>query len=136
MDIIRLRVLSRKSYLGFGKYKDLSIQQILNFEKAVYLRWVYYNMESISFLPDILDEIHIKDNDIINKPGKDPERFLDLQHKIRLFVITRYGAMNLVRQDSHNKLKRKLQAYCKNKAKSKSYFKKSVLCNANRKIKS
>jgi len=71
---ILLRTLARKSVLDFGKYKDRSIQQILDLKNHRYLRWCYYNASKISFLPDILDEIGITEEWRIEKPGKDPEK--------------------------------------------------------------
>lgn len=71
---VLLRTLARKSVLDFGKYKDQSIQQILDLKKHRYLRWIYYNASKISFLPEILDEIGITEEWRIDKPGKNPEK--------------------------------------------------------------
>ena len=69
---ILLRTLARKSVLDFGKYKDRSVQQIIDLKNYRALRWYYYNYSMISFLPDILDEIGITEDMRIPKPGKDP----------------------------------------------------------------
>lgn len=71
---ILLRTLARKSVLDFGKYKDRSVQQVIDLKNVRILRWYYYNCSMISFLPDILDEIGITEEWRINKPGKDPEK--------------------------------------------------------------
>lgn len=71
---ILLRTLARKSVLDFGKYKDRSIQQIIDLGNVRTLRWYYYNLSMISYLPDILDEIGITQEWRIEKPGKDPEK--------------------------------------------------------------
>lgn len=71
---ILLRTLARKSVLDFGKYKDRSVQQVIDLKNVRMLRWYYYNCSMISFLPDILDEIGITEEWRINKPGKDPEK--------------------------------------------------------------
>lgn len=71
-----LRKLSFKSILGFGKYAEWSVQKIIDFRKKGYLRWVYYNIDGISFLDDVLKEIGIVGEDYdytIEKPGSDPE---------------------------------------------------------------
>ncbi len=68
METIRLRTLTRKSILLFGKYEGRSIQQLIDLRQANYLRWVYLYFEGISFIPEILKEIHLKP---IEKPGCD-----------------------------------------------------------------
>lgn len=79
-----LRKLSRKSKIGFGKYKELAVQEILRLGLKSYLIYLYYNVEGISFLDDILEELGIigKDKDLrIPKPGKNPELDHELQAK-------------------------------------------------------
>lgn len=71
---ILLRTLARKSVLDFGKYKDRSIQQVIDLKNIGVLRWYYYNCSMISFLPDILNEIGITEEWRIDKPGKDPQK--------------------------------------------------------------
>ena len=73
MDTYRLRTLTKKSTLWFGKYDGVSIQQILNLSKNSYLRWIYYNIEGISFMDDILEEITVRGERKIKKPGIMPE---------------------------------------------------------------
>ena len=76
MDTTLLRTLTWKSTLGFGKYKDLKIQEIVKVGHTQYLRWVYYCMEGISFIDDILIEIGIIDHQYdnrIEKPGTNHE---------------------------------------------------------------
>lgn len=71
-----LRKLSYKSKLNFGKFNNLTVQEILNLNRKSYLRFIYYNYEGISFIDDILRELKIYGDDYddrISKPGKDPE---------------------------------------------------------------
>ena len=71
-----LRKLSLKSIIGFGKYSEWTVQKVIDFHKKGYLRWVYYNINGISFLDDVLKEIGIIGDDYdyrIEKPGSDPE---------------------------------------------------------------
>tara|TARA_R110000822_G_C15153054_1_gene477433 strand:+ start:338 stop:724 length:387 start_codon:yes stop_codon:yes gene_type:complete len=63
------RKMTEKSVLGFGKFKDYSVGQLLSLEEHQYLRWVYYNCSNINFFEDILDKIGIKKNNYIAKPG-------------------------------------------------------------------
>ena len=66
-----LRKLTRKSLLKFGQHHDKCVQELLNRHKKKYLRWVYYNCSMITFVDDILQEIHCFDYQI-EKPGKYP----------------------------------------------------------------
>ena len=73
MDIIRLRTLTRKSKLGFGKYSDDPIWFVLQNKHTQYLRWCYYCNSTINFTDDILDEIGISKDYKIDKPGVNEE---------------------------------------------------------------
>jgi hypothetical protein len=75
MDVIRLRTLAEKSILGFGKYADMSVGQILTLKHTRYLRWCYYHCSMISFHVDILDKVSIFEQNYITKPGVDPEMY-------------------------------------------------------------
>ena len=69
-----MRTLTLKSKLGFGKYHVNTVNEVLEiFKSKEYLRWVYYNMSHISFMPEILKEIDVIFK--IDKPGKNPELF-------------------------------------------------------------
>jgi hypothetical protein len=70
---VLLRTLTRKSLMWFGKYEGLRIQQIIDLQKQTYLRWVYYNCNGVSFTKDVLEEIRIKEDRRIPKPGICPE---------------------------------------------------------------
>ena len=78
MDTIRLRTLSKKSTIGFGKYADYTVNGLLGLNKTTLLRWYYFNCDMISFLPEILEEIHIPEEYRIDKPGKCPEKYDEL----------------------------------------------------------
>ena len=76
MDTIRLRTMTWKSILGFGKYADLSIKQIYDLGHTHYLRWVYYGMDGLSFTDEVLSNIGvIKEfcDNRIKKPGTNIE---------------------------------------------------------------
>jgi hypothetical protein len=75
------RVLTLKSKLGFGKYTDLTIQEIINLGKASYLRWVYFNYENIDFLPEILTTIQIPVEYRLAKPAKKPDVLQEVNDK-------------------------------------------------------
>lgn len=73
MNTYNLRTLTKKSTFWFGKYEGVSIQQLLNLNRHTYLRWIYYNIEGISFMDDVLKEITIRGERKIEKPGSMPE---------------------------------------------------------------
>lgn len=109
MDILRLRTLSRKSLLNFGKYADCTVQNLLDLKKTNYLRWVYYNASMISFLPDILEEIHIPDEYLIEKPGKEPEKHNELTELLsaKMLGITKLKHKSHIRKIKKGKMKHK-----------------------------
>ena len=59
--------------MWFGKHEGLRIQQIIDLQHQTYLRWVYYNCNGVSFTEDVLEEIRIKEERRIPKPGICPE---------------------------------------------------------------
>jgi len=79
---ILLRKLTEKSILNFGKYNGLTVRQILDLNHPNYLRWIYFNVNGVSFVDEILKEIKISDNYKIKKPGKYLELFSELECEI------------------------------------------------------
>ena len=75
------RKLALKSTLRFGKYSDLTIQQIIDQKHTQYLRWVYYNVSGIDFMEEIKRSIGIEKEDEIIKPGVNPEKGEELTNK-------------------------------------------------------
>lgn len=73
MDVVRLRILTEKSKIGFGVHSDLKVEDLINIKKRWYLRWLYFNFSAISFIDDILDKILITPKYRIEKPGTDRE---------------------------------------------------------------
>ena len=67
-----LRVLTKKSRLGFGKHADMTVADVIACHKS-YISWLYYNMAGITFCEEILDEFEFVR---IAKPGtsRDAER--------------------------------------------------------------
>ena len=82
MDSTILRKLSYRSMLTFGKYGELTVEEMLNLNRTRYLRWCYYNLERISFIDEILEKIGIKGEYVICKPGKDSDLGLLLNKKM------------------------------------------------------
>ena len=82
MDTIRLRTLARKSIMGFGRFHDYRVHDLINLGHKRFLRWYYYNMSMISFNDEILDVIGITEEHRITKPGKNPNRHDELNKEI------------------------------------------------------
>jgi len=77
---ISRRVLTWKSKLGFGKWKDLPIENLYNAGQGHYLIWVYYNMSTIDFIQEIKDVLGIKD---IEKPGTNKELGQQVEYQFK-----------------------------------------------------
>jgi len=69
---VNLRKLTRKARLGFGykEIKDVTIQDILIMNKHKELIKIYFGLDKITFMDDILDELGITEEMRIEKPGK------------------------------------------------------------------
>ena len=90
MDVKQLRILTWKSKLGFGKYLDLTVSQIFMNHHTAYLRWVYYNLDGISFNDDVLYKIGvITDNrdSRIKKAGIDKIMYEQVESIYRKAVV-------------------------------------------------
>jgi len=70
-----LRTLTRKSKLGFGKYKDLTVQKILDMKMPLVLISPYFKLTSINYTEDILLELRITENYQINKPSSNKKEY-------------------------------------------------------------
>jgi len=69
---VNLRKLTRKARLGFGyqEIKNITIQDILIMNKHKELIKIYYGLDKITFMDDILEECGISEDMRIEKPGK------------------------------------------------------------------
>ena len=72
-SVVLLRKMTNKSVMNFGKYFDLTVQQILDTKKRKYLRWVYFNCSNITFTDELLDELLIPVDYRFDKPSKNIE---------------------------------------------------------------
>ena len=98
-DVIHLRTMTRKSVIHFGQYNGQTIEEILRLGKNSYLRFIYYNIEGVSFIEDILRNIGIvtdHQDDRIPKPGKNPELGEEVEKRIhkRLDPLSRVISKN------------------------------------------
>lgn len=69
---VNMRKLARKSRLGFGyqDIKHITIQDILIMNKHKELIKIYFGLDKITFMDDILEELGIDEDMRIEKPGK------------------------------------------------------------------
>jgi hypothetical protein len=69
---VNLRKLTRKARLGFGyqDIKHITIQDILIMNKHKELIKIYFGLDKITFMDDILEECGIAEDMRIEKPGK------------------------------------------------------------------
>lgn len=135
-----LRTLARKSVIDFGKYKDRTVQQCIDLGNHRMLRWYYYNMSMISYLPDILEEIGVTEEWRIPKPGKDPDKGAALDHekdiKMVAFRKTAFGhndheAMGKVSHDLSRQRRRRKAKYAAFTAKDNKQFSRANMQNYN-----
>ena len=80
-DVILLRTLTRKSIIGFGEYKDLTVQNLLDTRQQRKLLEIYYFLRNIDFMQDIKDELFITDVRVIDKKQRNEERFKKIYYK-------------------------------------------------------
>lgn len=108
MIVPLLRIMTEKSIIGFGQYKDMKIGDIIKLGKNDYLRWIYYNYEGLSFTDEILYKINIRGRWKISKPGKDIDSGIHLE-KIMLGcrIAKEKGAFLMGRYKKRAKVKLK-----------------------------
>jgi hypothetical protein len=70
-----LRTLTKKSKLGFGKYKELTVGKIIEMRMPLVLISAYYKLTSINFTDEILAELKITEDYRIEKPSSNKEEY-------------------------------------------------------------
>lgn len=99
-----LRKLTKKSTLKFGKWAQLSIENLIKMESN-YLRWIYFDCSNIDFMDDVLTEIGITDEYKIKKPGKNPELYKVLEAEIKKSGIKKKDISFIYNLNGHNNAK-------------------------------
>ena len=77
MDIVRLRVMTQKSLIGFGFFPELTVGELIKIGKYKDLLSMYYNLEKIDFNQDVKDILGITKGLEILKPGKNNQIYRD-----------------------------------------------------------
>lgn len=75
MSSVLLRTLTRKSIIGFGNYRDLTVQNLIDLFKQKELLGIYYTCRNIDFCQDLKDELFITAEREINKKIPQEERY-------------------------------------------------------------
>ena len=70
-----LRKLTKKSVIDFGRHNGYKVNDLIRTGKTQYLIWMYFNCSNLSFVDELLDELNIKKEWRIVKPGTDKEMF-------------------------------------------------------------
>tara|TARA_R110001632_G_scaffold191044_1_gene311712 strand:- start:432 stop:779 length:348 start_codon:yes stop_codon:yes gene_type:complete len=105
-----LRTLTRKSKLGFGTYKDFTVQQALDMPQHVVLISAYYHYTSINYTEDILNELKITKDLRIKKPSSNKEMYYNFLEK--------EGDEKEIRGQGPDKLKSRTQSFTGSKLQS------------------
>lgn len=124
MDIIRLRVLTRKSKIGWGKYANNTVGELIESKQFNELLWLYYHIQWLTYTDELLDELKIFKEFRIEKPGVNHEMHQKRIVNFLNFVTEGKGALimynrkrkkakfNLkMMEDKEVLSKQKLQAY-------------------------
>ena len=69
------RILTYRSKLGFGKWSDYSVEQLLKLGKIAVLIPPYYKLSSITYTEEILIELGITEQYRIEKPSINKEMY-------------------------------------------------------------
>ena len=116
-DILRLRIMARKSVFDGGKFEGLSVQQIIDMGRQDYLVYQYYRYCKISFIDDILEEIGITAEYRIKKPGSNLEMY-------RKWGDNRWANMSVKdksKEKSHRKKQKRMKFMIKNRQDNKTF---------------
>lgn len=109
---MKFRVLTKKSFVGFGFFKDRTIDSMIKSGKTLDVIAMYFNLSHISFHEDLLAEFKITPDWRINKPGTDRDKlsqFLEAVYPEEYRI--RYDAfVGKVRQGQRNALRANLNA--------------------------
>ena len=96
-DVTLLRTLTRKSTLKFGKYHDLTVQNVLDYQNMKgrsLLKFYYFNSSKISFVDELLDELNIPPELRITKPGNvTPDEWKLINHNLHGIELDKYHAL-------------------------------------------
>lgn len=118
MSVVLLRTVTKKSILGFGNYKDVTIQNMIDMRMERELLHIYYTCRNIDFCQELKDELCISGEREINKKEKQEERYIKQTY---MYIGWCLKEMLTKRGEEQNEIHKK-QMY-----KTKQYKKKQVV---------
>jgi len=77
MSVLLLRTLTRKSIIGFGTFREWSVQNMIDMCKTYELLSIYYTCRNIDFNQDLKDELCIYGEREIDKKHPSAERYIE-----------------------------------------------------------
>lgn len=76
MAVLLLRTLTRKSVIGFGQHRELTVQNMIDTCRTHDLLHIYYSCRNIDFNQDLKDELCIYGEREINKKEYSEIRYI------------------------------------------------------------
>lgn len=103
MDITILRTMTWLSKIDAEgtKWHGCTIQQIFDGGHKSYLRYMYYHYDRLTFIPEILNALAIREEYRIKKPGKNLEMYEKL--KIHFKELPANKGVNKIIRDKYGK---------------------------------
>ena len=96
-----LRVLTRKSKLGFGKWKDYTVQELFDLKKPKELISPYFKLTSINYIEDVLIELKLTKKWRIKKPGSNKKLYFEfLKENNMLKSFSRGKGSDIMKKES------------------------------------
>lgn len=77
MSVVLLRTLTKKSVIGFGLYKDMTVQNMIDTCNVYELLSIYYTCRNIDFNQDLKDELCIFGEREIDKKKPSESRYVE-----------------------------------------------------------
>jgi hypothetical protein len=134
MSIVLLRKLTRKSIIGFGDYRDLTVQNLLDMQNHKGLLEIYYFCRNVDFMPDILEELFITGERLIDKKATQEERIKRIYYsyigKCMYHIIEQkdeiHGKNNMIGIRRKNKTQRLNNQRCNENSLNRTVFSKAA----------
>ena len=105
-----LRILTRKSKLGFGKWKDYTVQELLDLKRHMELISPYYKLTSINYIEDILIELKITPEYRIEKPSSNKEEYYRFLNENGFKKRERRGGADIMKKNTKALTRSQLQS--------------------------
>jgi hypothetical protein len=101
--------ITRKSKMGFGKYKEKTVQEMLDLRRTLDLISAYYKLTSINYQEDILTELKITEQYRIEKPSANKEMYYKFLNENGYKLRSRGQGADKLKKQTKALSKRQLQ---------------------------